>query len=412
MLSKKTLALLAATGAVLGTYALVRSGKRGGLFRTSGSFQKGQFVTVRTNAPIYDSAGAVHYAPAGAIFIVLSKGPNAQGVPDMWKLSDPANPASAPVYASDADVTPWSPMATSGNFSKGQFVTVRSGASVYDAAGNMHAAAPGGIYLVLSKAAASGGRDLWKLTDAANPASPPIYADDADVSVWSPIATSGEFQFDPEHIVVDYQNPADRVTDMRPERIYYELPYQIVCPEDGSLPFEVDATGQPTGRQVVMPGESPTVGTPGEYVLVAGEAVGATAIERMRGGAAWRGAGYRGANWRGGFGVRGEGDYAVGRMYVTPPHTPLNRFQPLGGLGGGLFRERALLAAERRRMMMAQWRAQQAAMAAQAQAAMAAETAAAQTAADAAAAAAAQASTADLGSDAGDDLSSDPGTGG
>jgi hypothetical protein len=73
-----------------------------------------------------------------------------------------------------------------------------------------------------------------------------------------------------EHQAVDYQNPADCVTDNRPERDELVRPYQIYCPGGETRPYEIDAHGQPTGRQLVMPGESPTVGSPADYVLVAG----------------------------------------------------------------------------------------------------------------------------------------------
>ena len=70
------------------------------------------------------------------------------------------------------------------------------------------------------------------------------------------------------HTVVDYQNPSDSVTDQRYERNFFVQPYQIFCPGGEIRPFEVDAHGQPTGRQLVMPGESPTVGNPADYIMV------------------------------------------------------------------------------------------------------------------------------------------------
>jgi hypothetical protein len=71
-----------------------------------------------------------------------------------------------------------------------------------------------------------------------------------------------------EHSYVDYQNPADCETDQRYERNFFVRPYQIFNPGGEIRPFEIDAHGQPTGRQVVMPGESPTVGNPADYIMV------------------------------------------------------------------------------------------------------------------------------------------------
>jgi hypothetical protein len=71
-----------------------------------------------------------------------------------------------------------------------------------------------------------------------------------------------------DHHVVDYQNPADAETDSRSERDNFIRPYQVYNPGGDIRPFEVDAHGQPTGRQLVMPGESPTVGDPSSYIMV------------------------------------------------------------------------------------------------------------------------------------------------
>lgn len=83
-----------------------------------------------------------------------------------------------------------------------------------------------------------------------------------------PHAAQGDFTTGWDHTTVDYQNPADAVTDQRYERNFFNRPYEIFCPGGEIRPYEIDAHGQPTGRQIVMPGESPTVGDPAEYVMV------------------------------------------------------------------------------------------------------------------------------------------------
>jgi hypothetical protein len=83
-----------------------------------------------------------------------------------------------------------------------------------------------------------------------------------------PHAARGDFATGWDHTTVDYQNPADAVTDQRYERNFFNRPYEIFCPGGEIRPYEIDSHGQPTGRQLVMPGESPTVGDPAEYVMV------------------------------------------------------------------------------------------------------------------------------------------------
>jgi hypothetical protein len=59
---------------------------------------------------------------------------------------------------------------------------------------------------------------------------------------------------------VDYLDPADARRDPRPDRMYYVMPYQILNIGPGARPMEIDATGQPTNRKLVLPGESMMAG--------------------------------------------------------------------------------------------------------------------------------------------------------
>lgn len=67
---------------------------------------------------------------------------------------------------------------------------------------------------------------------------------------------------------LDYANPSDARSDHRPNRMWFLQPYQIFNPGGGMRPFEIDAQGAPTGRVLVLPGESPTPGA----VVVSGSA--------------------------------------------------------------------------------------------------------------------------------------------
>ncbi len=112
------------------------------------------------------------------------------------------------------------------------------------------------LYTLIAAGAVLGGYALYRRSEGAHAARgnfPP--GGDGHLVGW-------------EHTTVDYQNPADAVTDQRYERNFFNRPYQIFCPGGEIRPYEVDAHGQPTGRQLVMPGESPTVGDPAEYVMV------------------------------------------------------------------------------------------------------------------------------------------------
>lgn len=68
---------------------------------------------------------------------------------------------------------------------------------------------------------------------------------------------------------VDYLNPADSNSDYRPAARYFQPPYMILNIGDGVRPYEVDARGEPTGRDLVLPGESPSLtNLRASYVLV------------------------------------------------------------------------------------------------------------------------------------------------
>lgn len=67
---------------------------------------------------------------------------------------------------------------------------------------------------------------------------------------------------------VDYVNPLDAQKDPRGQKAYLVRPYQILNIGPGARPMEVDAHGEPTGRMLVLPGESSTGLSPGSYVIV------------------------------------------------------------------------------------------------------------------------------------------------
>lgn len=69
---------------------------------------------------------------------------------------------------------------------------------------------------------------------------------------------------------VDYVDPADSRRDARSggRNLYYLKPYQILNIGPGMRPMEIDAQGAPTGRVLVLPGESSGGLEPGSYVFV------------------------------------------------------------------------------------------------------------------------------------------------
>jgi hypothetical protein len=150
--------------------------------------------------------------------------------------------------------------------------------------------------------------------------------------------------------VVDYLNPNDARSEKRAwAKLTLMQPYQILNPGGGFRPYEIDAQGAPTGRQLVLPNESPTVGNPAEYVMVGAK------MSAHPGQAAWR----TDAAWHGSSAVRGQWDYIdVGGEPTSGGEEFTGAWPYYGssygyGGGGGLF------GGVRRRMLERQLRLQQ-----------------------------------------------------
>ncbi len=115
-----------------------------------------------------------------------------------------------------------------------------------------------------------------------------------------------------------YQNDRDAHVDTRPEAQYLVKPYEIFNPGGGIRPYEVDAQGGPTGRQLVLPGESPTVANAAQYVMV-----GQSMARREWGGDSAQ------SDYFTGIGAYGGWKYGGGNMSANLLGSGM------GGMGGG-----------------------------------------------------------------------------